>query len=74
MDYYDSHDVDESKLTSWEQNYYAKIRNTHYAEYISEVDVVIKYEGEVQTFRTQSVVDGMFKVDSSIPSGIPCPT
>jgi hypothetical protein len=72
VDYYDSHDVDESKLTSWEKEYYSKIRNTHYVEYISEVDVVINYEGEVQKFRTQSVVNSMFKIDSSIPSEIPC--
>ena len=72
VNYYDSRDVDESKLTPWEKNYYAKLRNTHYVEYISEVDVVIKYEGEVQEFRTQSVVDGMFRVDQSIPSEINC--
>ena len=72
VSYYDSHDVDESKLTSWEKNYYEKIRNTHYAEYVSEVDIEIKYEGEVQKFRTQSVINGMFKIDSTIPSEIPC--
>lgn len=72
VDYYDSHDVDESKLTPWEKNYYAKLRNTQYVEYISEVDVVIKYEGAVQEFRTQGVLDGMFRVDQSIPSEINC--
>lgn len=72
LDYYDSHDVDESKLTSWEKEYYARLKNLQYAQYISEVDVVIKYEGEVHEFRTQSVIDGIFKIDPSIPSQMNC--
>jgi len=72
FDYYDSQDVDESRLSEWEKEYYKNIKNVQYVEYINDVNIRIKYKGKVSEFKTKNIVDGMIRKDKSLPPQTNC--
>lgn len=72
IDYYDSEDVDETLLNEWELEYYTRIKNIQYVEYINEVNITINYKGENSEFKTKNIVDGMVRKNKSIPAHMNC--
>lgn len=72
FDYYDSEDVDETLLSEWEKEYYKRIKNLEYVEYINDVIIKINYKGNISEFKTKNIVDGMIRKDNSIPVQTNC--
>lgn len=68
FDYYKTdEDVDMSKLSEWDRQYYKTLSNIKYVEYVNMVQVQLEYKGEFENFSARQVIDAKFRADPNIP-------
>jgi len=71
-DYYKTDDLYATKNinTKFDEDYNNIIQNYRYVEYVSMVNVEIKYNNTIERFTDRCVIDSMFKKDKSMPNSI----
>jgi hypothetical protein len=53
-----------------DKQYYDVINNYKYVEYVNMINVEIKYNGKIESFKERCIIDAMFKYDKDLPDSI----